>query len=188
MARTQVIIDGNNLLFAVQALAPQPALGRETLVRRVERWSETQSAAVTLVFDGPPPRRPLARQLASRKITVRFAAPRTADDLIIEHVHATTDPGSIRVITTDTAIRHEAAYRRCRVTRSEAFVSELFAPTPRSTDAHQQIANSARPSDQADAPGKPELDSPEDVDRWLERMGADDTDFGIELDPFDFDV
>ena len=40
-----VIIDGNNLLFAMYEHAPVPNIGRETLVRTVERWARNRELA-----------------------------------------------------------------------------------------------------------------------------------------------
>ena len=48
---TQVVIDGNNLLHAMHAHAPLPAIGRETLVRIIERWAERVGGEVVVVED-----------------------------------------------------------------------------------------------------------------------------------------
>ena len=109
-----VIIDGNNLLHAMHAHAPLPAIGRETLVKVIERWAGAREDLVTLVFDGPVPRGGLARQMSSGRIAVRFAAPATADDVIVEMIHHASQPTALVVVTGDTAIRHEARLGACR--------------------------------------------------------------------------
>lgn len=165
---THVIIDGNNLLYAMRAHAPLPAIGRETLVRVVERWAKQRDDSVTLVFDGPIPHGGLARQMTSSRITVRFSAPMTGDDVIVAMVHRANDPGAVRVVSGDTAIRREARYRRCGHTDVVKFVAELF------------------PSERASSPSppatseKPDRVSPEDSREWLELFGVDD-----ETEPFD---
>ncbi len=121
-----VIIDGNNLLHAMHEHAPIAAVGRETLVRIVDEWARRGQDKVTIVFDGPPPRRELARQMDSTRVFVRFSAPATADDVIVDIVHRARQPSTIRVVTSDTAIRHEAKYRRCQHTDSASFVQALF--------------------------------------------------------------
>ncbi len=121
-----VIIDGNNLLYAMHAQAPMPHVGRETLVKLVERWAGRGDHEVTLVFDGPIPPGGLARQMASDRITVRFSAPVTADDIIVDMIHQAKDPTIIRVVTSDNAIRHEAKRRRSRNTVAADFIEELF--------------------------------------------------------------
>lgn len=165
---THVIIDGNNLLYAMRAHAPLPAVGRETLVRVVERWARQGDDSVTLVFDGPIPREGLARQMTSKRITVRFSAPLTGDDVIVAMVHQAKDPGAVRVVSGDTAIRREARYRRCAHTDVVKFVAELF-PSPQ--------APSKAPPTRGE---KPDHVSPEETREWLELFGVDD-----EAEPFD---
>lgn len=121
-----VIIDGNNLLHAMREHGPTAAIGRETMVRWIERWSRRSGINVTLFFDGPPPRGGLGKQLSPDVLTVRFSAPAPADDLIVAAIAKEKDPARLRVVTSDTAIRHVAGYRRCRCTDSVSFVAELF--------------------------------------------------------------
>ncbi len=157
-----VIIDGNNLLHAMHAHAPLPAVGRETLVKIVERWAGQRGNQVTLAFDGPVPPEGLAKQMTSGRITVRFSAPITADDLIVAMIQRAKDPGAVRVVSSDTAIRCEARYRRCRHTGAVSFVAELFpdkrtsVPTPPTR------------------PDKPDRLSPEEAQEWLDLFGCDD--------------
>ena len=132
-----VIIDGNNLLYAMREHAPIAAVGRETMVRLIERWSRGSGSSVTLIFDGPVPRGNFHKQLSSDSLTVRFSAPATADDLIVAAIADEKNPACLRVVTSDTAIRHAAGYRRCRCTDAVSFIGELFpdqspssAPTP----------------------------------------------------------
>ncbi|MEK7757780.1 MAG: NYN domain-containing protein, partial [Planctomycetota bacterium] len=120
-----VIIDGNNLLHAMREHAPIAAVGRETMVRLIERWSRESGSAVTLVFDGPAPRGGFSKQLSPTGLTVLFSAPATADDLIVVAIGDERDPTRLRVVTSDTAIRHAAGYRRCRCTDAVSFIGEL---------------------------------------------------------------
>src|SRR3990170_305027 len=109
----RVLIDGNNLLHTMREHAPIAAVGRETMVRLIGRWSRRTGTAVTLVFDGPAPKGALKKQLSPEGLSVRFSAPATADDLIVAAIHDAEDPTNLRVVTSDTAIRHAAVYRRC---------------------------------------------------------------------------
>jgi len=160
-----VIIDGNNLLFAMHAHAPIPAMGRETLVRVVERWARRGDSKVTIVFDGSVPPRGLAKQMDSTRVFVRYSGPKTADDVIIVLVQRARQPGLLRVVTSDTAIRHEAKYRRCRHTDSVAFVEEVFA-------AREGADPKTTPVD--GAPDKPRTLSADEADEWLDMFDADD--------------
>ncbi len=156
-----VIIDGNNLLHAMYEHAPLPNVGRETLVKIVERWAKRGGDEVTLVFDGPVPRGGLAQQLNSTRLEVRFSAAQTADDVIVAMIGKVRNAGSVRIVTSDKAIRHEAKYRRCRHATSEAFVTELFPRTDADADAP--------PSDGE----KPKKLSPDEARKWLETFGYD---------------
>ena len=155
-----VIIDGNNLLFAMYDHAPLPNVGRETLVRVIEKWAKAGTQEVTLVFDGPEPRGAIGDQLRSPRLDVRFSAPHTADDIIIAMVHETGDPGRIRVVSGDKAIRSEAVSHRCRHVTAIAFVAELFPTQERPATPPQAI--------------KPEPEG--STQQWLETFGLDEPD------------
>jgi len=156
---TRTIIDGNNLLYAMHEHAPLPAVGRETLVKIVSRWARKTNTDVTIVFDGPPSRWTLGQQVKYKRVALSFAAPRTADDVIIEMIRRVTDPGTILIVSTDTAIRYEARRRRCSCSRSAEFVAELFA------------IDVTKP-DRTVAPEKPEHPSPEETEKWLDVFGS----------------
>ena len=170
-----VIIDGNNLLYAMHAHAPIPTVGRETLVKIVERWARGGEDDVTLVFDGPTPRGGLGRQMSSSRITVRFGAPKSADEVIETLVNNAKHPDQVRVVSSDQALRSAARRRRCRETSAVAFVAELFP--------------SQRPK--GDAPNPDKTDKPSDgsnqTEDWLEWFGLSDNDFpggSTDLDGF----
>ncbi len=160
-----VIIDGNNLLHTLGEHAPIAAVGRETMVRLIERWGKTSGCEVTLIFDGPAPRGGLSKQLSPQGLTVRFSAPATADDLIVAMIGDVKDATGLRVVTSDKAIRHAAGYRKCRCTDSVSFVGELFPPE-RASEATRQ------PPDE-----KPAEVQPDDAERWKRAFGGDDEPF-----------
>lgn len=162
-----VIIDGNNLLHAMREHAPIAAVGRETMVRLIERWSRGSGSAVTVVFDGPAPRGGLSKQLSPDGLTVRFSAPATADDVIVAAIGDEKDPTRLRVITSDTAIRHAAGYRKCRCTDSASFIEELFPD--------QSPREAPRPL----SPEKPTDVAPQDAEWWKNTFGGGDD------EPFD---
>lgn len=162
-----VIIDGNNLLHAMRKHAPVAAVGRETMVRIIERWSRSSGNRVTLVFDGPPPRGGFGKQLSPEALTVRFSAPATADDLIVAAIAEEKDPSRMRIITSDTAIRHAAGYRKCPCTDAESFVAELFPDETKSK-------TSLPPPEE-----KPTRMAEEDEEHWKRLFGGEDD------EPFD---
>ncbi len=172
----QVIIDGNNLLFAMHAHAPVPEVGRETLVRVVERWARQRREAVTIVFDGHRPGGGLGQQLASSQLDVQFSGNRTADDVIVAMIQRTRDPGRIRIVTSDHAIRSEARHRRCETTAAEKFVAELYpAPEKRPEAPPKQ--------------GKPRPDGKAaDRDEWLRLFGYADDSGGADIPKTDYEL
>ncbi len=166
-ASAHVIIDGNNLLYAMHEHAPLPAMGRETLVRVVSRWAGGHADKVTLVFDGPSPRDGLARQMLSSRIIIKFSAPDTADDVIVSMIRKVRQAGGVRVITSDTAIAHEAKARRCNHTGSVEFVHEMFRHKPPSHP--KGVTPQPHESD------KPAAPSEVSTDDWLKFFGLDDS-------------
>lgn len=161
---SHVIIDGNNLLHAMHEHAPIPHVARETMVKIIERWARTHDDDVTLVFDGPTPRGGLAKQMASDRMDVQFSAPVTADDVIVRLIHDARHPDTLRIVSSDTAIRHEARHRRCRDTTVLSFIEELFPPTTK-----QEPATVAPPE-------KPDHVAPQEADDWLDTFSLSDAD------------
>ena len=159
-----VIIDGNNLLYAMHAHAPVPHMGRETLVRVIDRWARLGTCEITLVFDGPTPRGGLSTQMMSSRIAVRFSAPETADDIIVQMVRAAPDPALLHIVSSDNAIRHEARLRRCKHSDSASFIKTLFPPTR----PHHETPTAP--------PEKPDAVSPEEAREWLDVFGSEDPD------------
>jgi len=162
-----ILIDGNNLLHAMHEHAPIPPVGRETLVRVIERWAGERDEHITLVFDGAPPGGDLRKQTSSARVAVRFSAPQTADDVIVAAVNAAKRPDQILVVSTDSAIRHAARLRRCREVSSQEFVSELFRTEARNAGYTYN------------PPEKPSDVSPDERREWMKLFGAD------EAEPFD---
>ena len=82
-------------------------------------------------------------------------------------IHRVRRPDTVRVITGDTAIQHEARLRKCQHTDAAAFVRELFASRNRSHTTVQGV------------PEKPCDVSPEEAREWIELFDIDDE------EPFD---
>ncbi len=172
-------IDGNNLLHAMRASAPIANVGRETMVRLIEKWvsgSELRvgsgsSCGVTLFFDGPKPRGAMASQMASPLLVVEFSAPRTADDLLIDAIHACRDPGTTAVVTADRAILHEAGIKRCQRISPTEFIEDLFREPAREDSA------------ETPEPEKPSEVSAEEAKELSELLGEEYD--GTDLDDFE---
>lgn len=167
--RPHVIIDGNNLLYAMHEHAPIPHIGRVAMAKLIERWAADAGCAVTLVFDGAMPKGGLGQQILSDRINVRFSAPETADDVIVGMIHRSTAPKEIEVVSSDGAILYEARLRRCATSDSPSFVRTVFARRPETTTDVETRE-----------PEKPNRVTPQEAAELLDLLGEMDND-----EPFD---
>ena len=93
---------------------------------------------------------------------MRFSAPKTADDIIVDLIKRAKHPPLVRVVTGDTAIRYEARCRRCQHTSAVEFVRELFDPGHPSTKTR-------KPQQE-----KPQQQTAEEKQEWLDIFDDDD--------------
>lgn len=156
----QVIIDGNNLLYAAHAADPERPVSRLTLCQVLGRWAELRNCKILVVFDGDEPVGGLARQMASTPVEVVFSGRAAkADDVIAEQIRIHSAPRRLRVVSTDREVA-KAARRR----ESEALRSDQFWKRVRS--------DISRPRPAADEPaGKKDGLSPEETESWLRDLG-----------------
>lgn len=123
------LIDGNNLAFALGAAGHDSA--RSGLCRLLGNLASERDW-VLVVFDGPAPQGPLARQVGDPRVRAVYAAPRKADAVILDEIAACTAPRRLVVVSSDREIRQAARRRRCRDITSQQFVPVLLdAATPR---------------------------------------------------------
>lgn len=154
-----VLVDAANVLHVTGVLPPHLAgvdlVGLAELVER-SRYADRQ---VTLVCDGGPAGNSRTRRESPVAI-VRTGA-RSADDVMVERIEASTDPRRLTVVTEDREVLTAARRRRC--------------PTMRSTDF---LAHLAVDADSPKGPGpgarKPQgsLD-PSAVNEWMRTFGLD---------------
>ena len=154
-----VIIDGNNVLYAMHEHAPVPAVGRTKLVRVVENWASKRRGKVTIVFDGAPPDGAEGKRMSTSHLSIRFSAPLIADDVIVMMCEEASDPGGTRVVTDDRAVAKAAKRYRCKHISSVDFVDEIFA---------DEIA---RPEPVPETPPDAKPASAESTDDWLNIFG-----------------
>lgn len=115
------LIDGNNLLYAMQLHADLP--GRVGLCKLLEPLA--RSEVVHVIFDGPPPTDAHLRQLSVPGLRLEFH--RHADPHLIDAIEACTAPRRLTVVSSDRDIRTPAARRGCTVVPSEDFAPQLLA-------------------------------------------------------------
>ncbi|HEX4363989.1 MAG TPA: NYN domain-containing protein [Solirubrobacteraceae bacterium] len=70
-----------------------------TLVDWLERWAAAEGEDVTVVFEQPP--RPPITSTVIEVVWANRPRPNSADDEIVRRLRLETDPGSVRVVTSD---------------------------------------------------------------------------------------
>lgn len=125
----RVLVDGNNLTYALRDVGPEGA-GRSMLCRLLGEFAARTGLAVAVVFDGAAPAGNLARQIADARIAVHYSGHRSADEVLAELIAAHSAPRSLTVISTDHDVQRHARHRRCHVVASAAFAARLVAPAP----------------------------------------------------------
>ena len=165
-----VIIDGNNLLHTVRALGPPGGVGREALIRVIERWAQRTKTEVILVYDGHKPRGSAGRRLSSSVISVRFSKHSIADDVVVDLLEQADDPGRTTAVSDDNLVRVNAERLRCAWRKNADFVAELYPPAG-GTAKPAKPAPPERP-----IPEKPQSVSPEERDAWLAAFDEADED------------
>ena len=124
------LVDGSNLAGRAGSGAAdrQAQVG---VVRLLLPWAR-QRRQVVVVFDGPP-----NEQLAARygPLTVRFAAPRSADDAILATLG--DQPGEWCVVTDDRGLRDACGARGTRTMSARELLVTLGAILP-STGGEQR--------------------------------------------------
>ena len=129
------LVDGNNLLFAARDHDPERPPSRSTLCIWLGRWARRTGECVAIVFDGPAPAEPLAKQISDPDITVSFSgAGISADDVLIEMIENDSAPRRLSIVSSDREIIRVAKRRRAKPLRSGDFwtlvLRELRSPPP----------------------------------------------------------
>jgi hypothetical protein len=144
---TLVLVDANNFLHAVRRA--NAAMPMATVIGRI-RGAIPLEVRVELVFDGPPDRGLRGERIAGG-LTIRYAAPRSADDVLLASVDQAHDRGGalatagLLVITDDRDLRITLSSRGART----AGTAWLLARVERSRLTAPSIGN-ARPPIVAD--------------------------------------
>ncbi|MGE0706153.1 MAG: NYN domain-containing protein [Vicinamibacterales bacterium] len=186
----EIIIDGNNLEYALRSHGTGPHVTRHQMIRLVEDFITRTGASVLVVFDGAAPPRSIARHLRSKTVRMRFSAPRIADEVIIDLIHEAKRPNRLRIVSGDRYIQNEAVSRGARVTTSIEFVEELHPPQPPPASGGQQPHHGDRADtrirgagprspEETDPNAPPPPEKPSHVtrqerDQWMEAFGFED--------------
>ncbi len=169
------LIDGNNLMHALRDVGLE--VGRGGLCRLMGKFADGGSTGlkpvppkkVRVVFDGTPPYGPLAQQIEDERIDVKYAAGRTADDVIMEYIAADSAPRRLTVVSTDREIRTSAKRRQCKTISSEEFAKTLVRMLERS--------RRTSPAQNAEPPEKSVGLAPEQTRAWLKELNVEEENF-----------
>lgn len=190
------IIDGHNLIGVMPDIHLRQPDDEERLVARLQSYQARMGGRAMIVFfdSGPyavslPANTPARPRLASTPgIEVRFTRPgQSADDAILDFLHAARQPGQYAVVTNDQELSARARAAGASVLRASEFVVQVQrkvtrprkAPTPDEATAPNPhdpaFADlnaaflAAEKAQRRFAPKKPA-----DVDTWIERLYTGD--------------
>jgi len=100
------LFDGNNLIGQSAEQARRKPAVRQAMLEALSRHAAAGGGKFTVFFDGDDP----DRRMPPRGVRVRYSAPLSSDDAILQMIEATKSPADFIVVTND---RELAA--RCRV-------------------------------------------------------------------------
>ena len=128
MAEARWLVDGMNVIGTRPDgwWRDRPGAVR-ALMGRLATWQASKGEAVTAVFDGPPP-----ADLPAG-VEVVFAPGRgrnRADDEIVRRVEADSDPGGLRVVTSDAGLAARVRERGASVVPAGAFLRLIDEVAP----------------------------------------------------------
>lgn len=164
------VVDGYNAIRRVPRLAQAERgagleAGREALVAAILASGVLRNGNAIVVFDGASEASPSAPSPHPR-LAIRFAAaPRTADDVIVELVASTRKREGLVVVTADRELDW-----RVRELGASAIPPERWSAL-----RQKRRRGKRRPAPGAEPSGKPTA-SRREVDYWLEVFGADEKD------------
>lgn len=155
----KIIVDGYNLIHADPRLQKKMAGGgperaREGLLARIRAYVAARDVRVTVVFDGRGGLTEAEAVIPGRLQIIYSAGGQTADEVIVETLHAAANPREFIVVTSDMA----------DIGRSVRAIGAEVMPSPTFLERMRRAGRAAPPSA---APGEPEVD----VDYWLEQFG-----------------
>ena len=124
------LIDGSNLL-GTWKMGHESDASKRSLMQLLSAFSRVSRKRVYCFFDGV---RPAAFPTSMGQLQVRFAHPRSADDLILEAVgsHRT---GTVTVVTSDRGLQDRAKARTVHLMTCPEFRALLEASVPEEQNA-----------------------------------------------------
>ena len=123
-----MIIDGYNVLHASRWLrSSRKGLDRAAFCRLLATLAGRRSEKITVVFDALPARGDTAITRTLPVKVVYSGHDRTADDVIIQMIKASTGPRDLTVVSSDRRIRSAAKRRGCKTKPAGEFIRAFDA-------------------------------------------------------------
>jgi len=144
--------DGNNLIGQSAARARADAEMREAFLSKLSSLHRSGGGRFLVYFDGDDP----DRRATPPGVSVRYSAPASSDDAILNRLKEIQRPAEVIVVTNDRALM-----ARCRNGGAKAINWEEFITKMQS--------RSNAPSTRRHA------EQPVDVDDWIDYFGLDKT-------------
>ena len=167
-----MIIDGYNVLHASRWLrSSRKGLDRAAFCRLLATLAGRRSEKITVVFDALPARGDTAITRTLPVKVVYSGHDRTADDVIIQMIKASTGPRDLTVVSSDRRIRSAAKRRGCKTKPAGEFI--------RAFDAE---LNQAKKHASQEPPEKHQGLDQDQRRQWMDEFGFDDDD---EDDPYE---
>lgn len=150
MGRMPYWFDGNNLIgLSAAAAGQQPNLLRAFL-STLAGYHRSGGGRFLVYFDGDDP----GRSIPSTGVRVRYAAPLSADDAIIERLRAVPYPAEVIVVTNDLQLQSRCRSAGAKVLDWRQFNAKMQSRNKRSgADSSQEI----------------------DVQEWMDYFGMEDS-------------
>jgi predicted RNA-binding protein with PIN domain len=120
-----VIIDGHNLLWAVQGIEDDPSITNIGLCRVLDRYFGLVGDNAEIIFDGTGPLN-TSEFAGIRNLQVGFSGRASDCDTVIEQrILESTAPGHLTVVSTDRRLRDAADARKAISIKVEDFWDEV---------------------------------------------------------------
>ncbi len=134
-----VIIDGTNLLWAIQELPGEHEVAGEVeLCRLLDRYLTLVSDDGQIVFDGAGPADKSQFGVVGR-LDVAFSGFKSdADSVVEEKILANTAPRRLTVVSSDRRLRRAAGERKATALKSELFWDQVLKELSRKKPAKKE--------------------------------------------------
>lgn len=158
-----IIVDGYNVLHASRWLASLwKGVDRAQFCRLLGRLARHGGEKITVVFDALPSE-PDPSGVNIPNIEVIYSGHgRTADDVIIQLIGASSGPRELTVVSSDREIKSAAKRRGCKVRSAEEFIKTSARQLAQARDKQNR-----EPSEKEKGLTRSE------TDKWLSEFGID---------------